>query len=475
MVLSIRPPEAGAGEPMATGDPATVFDRRNVLAPAATPRTLFSSVSLIAFSQVLLGVVGIASLPILARNLGPSEYKDFSLFVILLGVVSYQDFARSLLVSALSRNDATEAEVSALARVSLVSIALLALVLGAVLLEPQSAVSLFIAAVFFGLSSRNFAAMSAAGRVASASALRNFSHALAFGGAAVLSLFAVNSWMYTGPFVLAQVALFVVYGRWERRAPAVAVPVGRSWLARVTGLGALRASAEWPRFRRDMLDMWTFNLMASALMAVDRLFLPRFSSDAVAGLYNAHCDLAIKLNILSSAIGGVLLPMLARTSVTTGENAAARRLVRTANWAVPTAFAAVFVLILFHGELVGWILGADFLEGAHRYAWLLCGVFLQFFGFLVTPWQRARGDFTTQRRVYTRTAIATLAVGAILIPRFGADGAVATFLVARLAEVQLLVIESWRLESSILPRWKPILALGLALALFALAAVETLG
>ncbi len=465
--------EVPAAQPFAPGDIDPTADRRGANAPAPTPRKLISSASLIALSQIVLGAVGIASLPILARNFGPSAYKDFSLFATLLGVITYQDFARAILVAALSRKDATPAEVAALARASLISIVLLAALIGAIILEPRSALALVIATFFFGLASRDFAAMSAAGRVATASAIRNFVYALAFALAAALSSVAVDPLLYTGPFVLAQLALFLGYRRWERREFTFAARDGNSWLARVSGFGTLRASPSWPRFKRDMIDLLAFNVMVSLLISIDRLLLARFASDAVAGGYNAQSDLAVKLNILSSALGGVLLPILARTSVVEGEDEAARRFVRTASWSVPTAFLGIGVLILFHRPLVELALGANFASGAHCCAWLLCGVFIQFFGFLITPWQRARGDFTTQRRVYSRTAVITLAAAAVLIPNFGADGAAATFLVARSAEAQLLAIESSRLSAAILPRWKPALAFAMSAALLGLAALVT--
>jgi len=470
--MPARPAEAIVPDPFLANEAEAGQERRISKGPTPTPRALFSSASLIVISQVVLGAVGVGSLPILARHFGPGAYNDFSLFVTLLGVVTYQDFARALLVAALARRDASADEIAALARASLISIVSLAAVIGVAVLSTQSAIALVIATLFFGLSSRDFAAMSAAGRVASASAMRNFAYALAFALVAGLSVLVVHPLAYTLPFVAAQIGLFLAYRSWERRVPTTHEPHGTSWLARISGFGTLRASPSWPRFRRDMLDLLAFNLMASLLVSVDRLLLAHFSSDMVAGEYNAQNDLAVKLNIFSSALGGVLLPMLARSAVDEGEAEAGRRFVRTASWAVPTAFAGIAVLILFHRTLIDLVLGPQFASGAHRYAWLLCGVFVQFFGFLITPWQRARGDFTTQRRVYSRTALVTLISAVTLIPSFGADGAVATFLIARGAEAQLFAIEVSRLPAALLPRWKPSLAIGMAAALFLLASLD---
>ena len=157
--MPARTAEADPSESTAAGAGELLLDRRSARKPTPTPRALLSSASLIVISQVLLGAVGVGSLPILARNFGPGAYNDFSLFVTLLGVVTYQDFARALLVSALSRRDANADEIAALARASLISIVMLAGVLGLVMLSLQSALALMLATIFFGLSSRDFAAI----------------------------------------------------------------------------------------------------------------------------------------------------------------------------------------------------------------------------------------------------------------------------------------------------------------------------
>ena len=45
-------------------------------------------------SQAALAAAGLGALPILGRELGPGAYGEFSLYVTLLGVVTYQDVAR---------------------------------------------------------------------------------------------------------------------------------------------------------------------------------------------------------------------------------------------------------------------------------------------------------------------------------------------------------------------------------------------
>jgi hypothetical protein len=71
--------------------------------------------------------------------------------------------------------------------------------------------------------------------------------------------------------------------------------------------------------------------------------------------------------------------------------------------------------------------------------------------------------------------LVTLGSAAVLIPNWGADGAVATFLIARSADAQLFAIEVSRLRSALLPRWKPALAVAMAMALVVLVVLDPRG
>src|SRR5688572_6372902 len=136
--MSTRTVEAAAGS-FAPGDPLLPLERRASSALPSTRRSLLSRASLIVVSQLVLGAVGIGSLPILARNFGRGAYNDFSLFGTLLGVVTYQGFARALLVAAMARRDARPEEIGALARASVIAIVALAACVGALVLSPLSA------------------------------------------------------------------------------------------------------------------------------------------------------------------------------------------------------------------------------------------------------------------------------------------------------------------------------------------------
>jgi hypothetical protein len=58
-----------------------------------------------------------------------------------------------------------------------------------------------------------------------------------------------------------------------------------------------------------------------------------------------------------------------------------------------------------------------------------------------------------------------LTVGALTVPRFGALGAVVTYLTGRTAEMALLAIEVHRMPAAALPRWRVAVLVGMIMML----------
>jgi O-antigen/teichoic acid export membrane protein len=126
-------------------------------------------------------------------------------------------------------------------------------------------------------------------------------------------------------------------------------------------------------------------------------------------------------------------------------------------------------LMLFHREVVGLVLGPDFAATAWLFPPMLVGIFVGLFGFLISNWQRARGDFRTHRRCYSVAAVVTVIAGLVLVPTLGAVGALWTFLCARCAELLLCVSEASYLPRAVLSRARIAAWAGLFLVLLAVA------
>lgn len=422
---------------------------------------LARSAAWIAGSQIVLGAVGVATLPVLTRKLGAADYGEFSLFVTLLGVVTYQDVARQLLIREETTGESSASELDGLARVSTLFIVGLALALGVAALEPLAAVALVAASALHGVASRDFAALSADGRAGFANAARNYAWAGAFACAAGISFAPASAWAVAAPFVAANGALALVL--W-RSSPLRSRTRADS---RPEGISALRRSPNRERFRRAALDLLGFTLASSAIASLDRLMLGEFVGGESFGVYCGAADVALRVHVVSSALSAALFPMLARELHERGYDHAASRFVSIASRAAPLYFVALALGMALAAPLLPWLLGADFAPSTPIFVAMLAVIFVHSFGFLATPWQRAQGDFATQRRAYLVGAALMLLVGVVAIPRWGAWGAFAAFAAARVAELQLVGVELARLPRSLLPRWKIAAAAAMTLALAA--------
>lgn len=413
-------------------------------------RKLASSVAQLLGSHAAAAAAGVVSLPVMARNLGPANYGAFSLFVLLLGVVTYQDFLRPLLIREWSRTREADEddELVSMASFTAGAVALLATVVGCVLLPPIAAVAFAAAAAVHALGSVDHARLAASGRVGLAGAVRNVGMACALVLAMAVSFLpeahgdgAVH--VYAWPFVLTNAAVFAVNRRLVRQ------PLRLRW----NSAAWRRARAAWRHHRTTIGSLVGFSVATAVVVSTDRVVLEHVVDPETFGAYAACADLAVKLTVVGTALGMALYPALSQAHARDPARAA-RRFVRIASLVMLGWFVTTLALVAWHRQIVTLVLGERFVPGHALYAWILCGTFVHMLGFLFTPWQRARGDFGTHTRAYALAGVAMVTVGVVAIPALGAVGAVACYLTARSAEVMILCAELRRLPGDVLPRWK---------------------
>ena len=413
-------------------------------------------------SHVVVGVAGLASLPVLARNFGSEAYGRFSLFLLLLGALSNLDIARPILVRELSRGSAEghrtpdEETATALAATSAWLLGGAALALGLLISSPLVAGVLAVAVFLHALTAAPFARLSAEGRVGVAGSIRNAYWALAL-VAIVAASFVTRSphawvWAFAGSNAL-------ILATYLRVSP---IPVATFRLPHLPSIA---------RFRVQAKDVFLFALASAVVASCDRLLLEANATASAFGHYAGQYDLAIKINVVSAAVCSVVYPSFSRLHADEGGDAASAQFVRLVSRVATLYFVGLAVLIVAHDQILELVFGSAFASGVDLdvYAFLLVGVFLHLFGFLITPYQRARGDFRTHRVAYMCSAGLMLVIGVLAIPRYGAAGAIATYLCARLAEVALIAIEVRRMPREVLPAWKVITLAGMVLTLAALA------
>lgn len=419
-------------------------------------------------SHAGLAVCGLASLPILARNLGTEAYGRFSLFVLALGALSNLDVARPILVRELSRErggartDGPGA--SQLAASSAWVLTLIGAVIGGLLGGPWVALALAVSLHLHALTAASFAAFSADGRVGVAGSIRNVYWTVGLVSIVALSFVTTSMHAWIWVFTAASAATLITS---QRLSSLAGSPFG------APSFSALRS------VRVQASDVFLFAVASAVVSASDRFLLEGSADAASFGRYTAQYDIAVKINVLSTALCSVVYPSFSRMLAERSEAEATRRIVSLASRLAGLYFAGLLTLILFHRPILDLVLGQDFLGqdslggGATIvYPFLLVGIFIHLFGFLMTPYQRARGDFATHRRVYGAVAVLMIACGLVLVPRFGAMGALLTYMTARLAEISLVCIEARRAGRDEVPAWR-LVALGLMVATLAAAAWAT--
>jgi len=417
-------------------------------------------------SHIGVAIAGLVSLPVLARNLGPAAYGHFSLFMTGLGVLSNLDLARPILVREFARGSRTKGTVAqdpsgrlsrdearTLAVTSACLLAFLALAVGLVTVDSVTAAVLAASVLLSGAASAAFAELSADGRVGLAGSIRNGCWAGALVATALASFTTTTPHAYIWAFLAANLAILTFYQRAVRSA-----------------LGALfvRPSLRALQARRALaIDVGAFAGASAVVASADKVMLANSASATEFGHYAAQYDLATKVNVISTALGSMLLPAFARLHGEHGELATATRFVRVASWIALGYFLGIGLLIVFHAQFAALVLGEDFARtGEHLvYVLLLVGVFIHLFGFLLTAYQRACGDFRTQRVAYIASAMLMLIVGALTVPTYGALGAVMTYLTGRTAELVLVAVEVRRFPRAALPRWRVVTLLAMTAVL----------
>jgi len=392
-------------------------------------------------SHAAAALIGIVSLPLLARTLGPEAYGRLSLFLTLLGVVTYQDFLRPLLVRALAVADAEDEKLRALSTCVAWSLGIGAAFVAAFLFPPVVAALFAIAVLAHGLASIGWARLSLQGGVARAALIRNVAWGSAAGASAWIAstIENVGLALVVAPFCAANVVTLFAY------AFHTNVRTKRA-TSNTLFSSAMRA---WSEHRTAIGGLIGFGLANALVISADRLIAERYLDARDFGLYSGCADLASKLALVGTALGTVLYPSFARRAGAGVDEA--RRFVSISTRVMLGWAVVIALLVAFSGAIVTLVLGPEFASGAWICAALFAASFVHMTGFLLTPWQRSRGEFVAQTRAYAIAGVAMIAVGVALVPVLGIAGAVLCACTARVAEILLLSGELPRLPRGILP------------------------
>ena len=391
-------------------------------------------------SQVILGVVGLATLPVIARALGVGAYGEFSLFIILIGAINNLEFVRPLFIKEyVGASEIKKAELHRVARVNIVFVVLVSVIFGWFFIDPVLIFSLCLIVLFQGLASPDYAWLALKGKVVSVNLVRNIIWSVTYlvitGGV----LLYAEDFHYGFSFVIANMIVFLVYRYMSTLTKSSEKNIGFNGVR---------------KYLSNALNISAFNLSGAVIVSVDKGILKDHVITGEFGQYSAQADLAIKMNMVSNAISNMLYPILTTRIAESGKDLAFVLFRKVFFWTLLAYFTVVILLIAYSDQIVVQIFGDNFLGEHNYYAVFLFGIFLHMFSFLIVPWQRALGNFILPRKVYSAAALIMLVLGLLLIPRYGSDGAILTYLSARLAEIFLLVHMLYTLPKGSVKIWE---------------------
>ena len=295
-----------------------------------------------------------------------------------------------------------------------------------------------------------------------------------------------------------------VYGAWERMDRRALVVVGTSGLTAALGLlllglglgvlgialaGALSSLATFGALARPVgfnllrghahataselrdlagaaLPLMLNSLLATAFIQIDVLILQPLQGTAVVGHYNAAYKFINALNILPAAIVLAAFPLMARAAGDTAE--LARWFARTWRVLATLAAAAVVLFFVFANDIIGTLLGPDFLpESGVALAILIWFLPLSYLNGTLQYVLIAQDRQWWLTPAFVVTTLFNIALNLALVPAFGFRAAAATTVAS---EALLLAIFAWVIRRDGLLREiaKPVVRPLAAAAVFAL-------
>lgn len=200
-------------------------------------------------------------------------------------------------------------------------------------------------------------------------------------------------------------------------------------------------NAKSPSAREIMtrsMDNLGVNLAATTIGTVDRVVLSVMDGMHGVGLYSAQYELATKPGALLRVANAVLFPAAARAHASGHSLFEPWLRMTLAGSLALTALVAVVV-----GErvfIVGALLGQAYAPHADVFGLLVIAFVLQFFGYACPVLLNARGDFSSQRRLYLCAAGAMVVAVGPVTHAFGIVGLAGLYVAVRGVDIVFLAI-----------------------------------
>lgn len=243
----------------------------------------------------------------------------------------------------------------------------------------------------------------------------------------------------------------------------LALAVSLRWRFARLGLNGRYATGAAPlplsELLRPVANNVAFNVSAVTINVADRGVVAALMGAGPAGAYAGPSELALRAGGLVRAAMQVVLPWAARQSDEPGR--------RQRIWLVAMHFIGVAAtlstlpLMLFREQLAVLLLGTAFSEVGDLLGLFTLGAVVSTIGYASIAYLNARGDFSTQRRLYAWSAV-VLIVAATLAAYYGSLTLVAAaFLLARSVDLLIAFVVLRECESA---DRRALVAMGIAYA-----------
>ncbi len=182
-----------------------------------------------------------------------------------------------------------------------------------------------------------------------------------------------------------------------------------------------------------------FNLYATLMSSLDRLFISRLLPLQLLAHYSVQYEFGFNWNTLVQTAGRVLYPHLSRrmTDEPFAEILAfwvhMNKLIFFAVFSITLAGAA------FSAEIIGLYAGALYTEHHYIFRFVMIGVAISALGVMAVVFQRAHGDFASQEKAYGIGALTGIILVYPLVKNFGILGAVFVYLSVKIADILLIL------------------------------------
>jgi O-antigen/teichoic acid export membrane protein len=194
----------------------------------------------------------------------------------------------------------------------------------------------------------------------------------------------------------------------------------------------------WTDLRRSAIALGLFLVVLNLYSYIDTVMLGALATDTETGLYNAAYRVYEGLTYAPAIMSSVLTPRL--SSFFLSDRAAHARLARQ-GLAGSVAIALVVALVTWAigGWVIGLLFGSAFVPAARALTILAAGLVVVYPIWIL----QAVAMSASAERIMLRTAIigsaVNIALNAVLIPRYGRDGAAAATVVGEALSFVLLM------------------------------------